>query len=293
MTIFTAKKGAFLPYEPACVIRVEGPDAATFLQGQFTNDLQKIVPGGSVYGLWLDRKGRVVGDSHVLADAAPGVFWIASIGSAATAIAGHLGAHLVADDVALEDVTAAWRGVALIGAPWEGRLPAGPGLLFPGRRSRSPNWEWLYPSADAPAVEAALAGAERAGPLDAERLRIAERIPSVPGDIGASDLPNEGGLDGEAISYSKGCYLGQEVMARVRALGRVRRALAWVRGSGPLPTLPAGLWRSGRREGELRSAVPEEAGGGYTGLALVQVGSAQPGTGFSLSESGEESVRVG
>ena len=100
-------------------------------------------------------------------------------------------------------------------------------------------------------------------------------IPSVPGDIGPADLPNEGGLEADAISYSKGCYLGQEVMARIKSLGRVRRTLVRVTGTVAPPAVPAGLWQGERREGELRSAAPTP--GGFDGLALVSVTSAAAG----------------
>jgi hypothetical protein len=112
----------------------------------------------------------------------------------------------------------------------------------------------------------------------------------VPADIGPADLPNEGGLDAQAISYSKGCYLGQEVMARVRATGRVRRTLVRVRGSGLLPALPAGLWRGDRREGELRSAAA--LGDGFVGLALLSVGAACAGGALAVAPGGPPAVEL-
>jgi folate-binding protein YgfZ len=123
-----------------------------------------------------------------------------------------------------------------------------------------------------------------------ERLRILAAIPSVPGDIGPSDLPNEGGLDVDAISYSKGCYLGQEVMARIKSLGRVRRTLVRVAGTGAPPPLPAPLWQSGRKEGELRSAAV--TGDGYVGLALISVTSAAGLGKFALGAETEPAIAV-
>jgi folate-binding protein YgfZ len=273
---------------------VSGPDAAAFLQGQFTNDLDGIEPGRAVYGLWLDRKGRVIADSHVVRSPDGEGFWIASISSSAPVVARRLGDFIVADDVAVEDVTAGWRGHALMGAGTGAWLAAGPraGLSFPGRRGAGENWEWIYPAADAGSAQAALSGARVAGPDEVERLRIAAGIPSVPADIGPADLPNEGGLDTQAISYSKGCYLGQEVMARLRSMGRVRRTLVRVRGSGAPPGVPAALWRGDRREGDLRSAVADAGGGGYAGLALVSVAAGQGGGPLSLGAGVPPSVEI-
>jgi folate-binding protein YgfZ len=285
---------AVFPYRPACLLRASGPDAAAFLQGQFTNDLGRIAPGQAIYGLWLDRRGRVLADSHVARAPGGADFWIASVSSPAAVIGRHLEDHIVADDVAIEDMTSGWSGLSLIGAGAGEWLSAEPraGLFFPGRRSSGENWEWLYPDGDGGAAVAAVAVARKASADEVARMRIAAGIPSIPADIGPSDLPNEGGLESAAISYSKGCYLGQEVMARLKSRGRVRRALVRAAGNGAPPAVPAALWRGDRKEGELRSAVPDAAGRGYLGLALVSVGSAPAGGPLALSQGGLPSVEI-
>jgi folate-binding protein YgfZ len=279
-------------YLPGCVLQVSGPDAATFLQGQFTNDLSKLPPGGSAYGLWLDRRGRVIADAQVILSPKGDSFSIASPGSPAAVVARHLGDHLIADEVDIADKTAEFRGVALVGersGAWLAAQPA-TGLRFPGRRAAVESWEWIYPAADAAEVDAALAGLAAADAPEMERLRIEAGIPAVPADIGPADLPNEGGLDEVAISYSKGCYIGQEVMARVKNLGRVRRRLVRVAGPGAAPTVPAALWLADRRAGELRSAVPTAAG--FAGLALVPVDAAEAGQALALAAGGPAGLTV-
>ena len=245
-----------------------------------------------MYGLWLDRKGKVIADSTVIKDVGSPDFWVASIASPARLIDEHLGGHIIADDVALADETGAWRAVSLIGegaGAWlraEGR----PGFFFRGRRASAENWEWFFPAADSASVTERISGARRLESSEVERLRIASGIPSVPADIGPADLPNEGGLDREAISYSKGCYLGQEVMARIKSLGRVRRALVRVRGIGEPPSLPAILWRAEAKAGELRSAVAD--GDGFMGLALVSVAAAAAGDPLALSPGAAAAVSI-
>jgi tRNA-modifying protein YgfZ len=287
------KEALVFPYVPAGMLRVHGPDAATFLQGQFTNDLEKIAPGQAVYGLWLDRRGRVIADSTVIGSADAAEFRVVSLGSPASVVARRLGDFIVADDVQIDDETGGWRGVALIGpgtGDWLASEPR-PGFAFPGRRAAQESWEWLCPAGDAGALGQAIAGGRVAEAAEIERLRVVAGIPAVPADIGPADLPNEGGLDAVAISYSKGCYLGQEVMARVKATGRVRRALLRVRGAGTPPALPAALWRGGAREGELRSAAPDPGGGGYAGLALLPAAGARGG-GLSFAAEGPPTVEV-
>jgi folate-binding Fe-S cluster repair protein YgfZ len=83
-------------------------------------------------------------------------------------------------------------------------------------------------------------------------------------------LPNEGGLEHDATSYTKGCYLGQEVMARLKSMGQVRRRLMRVEGPGAVPAeLPVPFFVGGKKVGELRSAV--RVGDGFVGLAMISL----------------------
>lgn len=261
-------------YRPACWMRVAGSDAATFLQGQFTNDLRGLESRPAVYGLWLNVKGKVLADSFVLRGRDPGTFWIGSYHSPAALIRERLESFVIADDVTLEDETANWAAVSVMGAEAAARLagvPEAEGFVFPGRRVATDGLEWVYPIAAESAVTARLAGLPELTPGDLAQLRIAAGIPVVPMDIGPGDLPNEGGLDADAISYTKGCYLGQEVMARLKSMGRVRRRLLRVRsGADAVPTVPAAVFVAGRNVGEVRSAVADPAGG-WSGLALLSL----------------------
>ena len=259
-------------YQPATWLRVAGSDAATFLQGQFTNELRGLGNpgvGGAVYGLWLNQKGRVLADSFVLRGAAVDEFWVGSYFSPAALIRERLEAYIIADDVIVTDETAGWQGASAL---TDGAVAAPAGAMaFRGRRTRAGGAEWMFPRAAAPQVRAALiaAGAREISAEEIERRRIAEGIPAVPADLGPGDLPNEGGLEADAISYTKGCYLGQEVMARLKAMGQVRRRLVPVRGSGAVPARPAVLFQGEKKIGELRSAVAEVDGVGWAGLAML------------------------
>lgn len=262
---------AFFSWQPAAWLRVAGGDALTFLQGQFTNDLRDLGPDG-VYGLWLNPKGKVVADSFVLPAPPEGgapACWVGSYASPAAGVRERLESCLIADEVVIEDATAAWAGVTLFGHVDRAALRAAvPGsLVFAGRRDTAEHHEWVFPVAAADAVAAHLAGCPALDAAAVALRRVRAGIAAVPADIGPGDLPNEGGLDEVAISYTKGCYLGQEVMARLRTMGQVRRRLRPVTGQGGVPALPAPLYAGERVVGELRSAVA--ADGGYAGLALL------------------------
>ena len=226
------------PFQPAACLCVSGEDALTFLQGQFTQELRPAVAPPVAYGLWLNQKGKVLADSFVLREA-PDRLWVISFSVNAAVIHERLDAYIIADDVVIADETAAWRGLALGGAEVEawlareaGAVPAagefiraGGGFVFRGRRDGQMSFEWLRPVGSPFS-----AGLVELTAADVDRLRIAAAIPRVPQDIGSGELPNEGDLDAVAVSFNKGCYLGQEVMARLKAMGTLLRRLifSWI-----------------------------------------------------------------
>ncbi|MFA6961400.1 MAG: folate-binding protein [Opitutaceae bacterium] len=265
-------------YRLTACLHVTGEDALSFLQGQFTQELRSSALAPVAYGLWLNQKGKVLADSFVLREATDNV-WIISFSSSAAVIRERLEGYIIADDVSIADVTADWQGMAVGGAEADtwlakeaGSVPgvgefvrvAGGGVVFRGRRDGGVSFEWLQPVGTPVADGRTVISTE-----ELDRLRIVAGIPLVPQDIGIGDLPNEGGLDAVGISCTKGCYLGQEVMARLKAMGTVRRRLVRVRAGGRAPVaVPTALLQGEKRVGELRSVVADGAGG-FIGLAMV------------------------
>jgi len=300
---FSENRGAIL-YSPATVLKVSGEDAQSFLQGQFTQNV-KLPVGGLAYGLLLNQKGKVLADGFVLCDGAD--FWIASVSTSASVVRERLEAYVIADDVTLEDVTRDWTGVAFFGTAPEAlreRLPLSlpaigafsklwDGFFFRGRREDQESWEWILPVEKRAELDDALSELPRLDSTQVERLRIEAGIPAIPRDLGEKDLPNEGGLEEVAISYSKGCYLGQEVMARLKAMGQVRRRLVRVHGNGSSPAiLPLELFVGEKKVGELRSAVGNRTGDGFVGLAMLSLLNLDPSAVLRLAEEEIPRVRI-
>jgi folate-binding protein YgfZ len=295
MPINFSTSSGFFPWRPACWLRVTGEDAGAFLQGQFTNDLRALASTRGVYGLWLTVKGKVLADSFVLAGGSPGEYWVGSYFSPAAVVRHRLEGHVIADDVIITDETESWAGLCVLGEGANALLAEAPraALVFSGRRHRGPAAEWMYPvAAGEPAWAAALwASGRRIESEERDRQRIAAGIPAVPADIGPNDLPNEGGLETDAISYTKGCYLGQEVMARLKSMGQIRRRLVRVRGTGAEPpACPAPVFTEARQVGELRSAVRDGAEG-WIGLALVSRLQVAPGAALALAAGGPPALQ--
>jgi tRNA-modifying protein YgfZ len=286
------------PYRHAALIRVTGEDAAGFLQGQFTNELRQET-GSATYGLWLNQKGRVLADSHALR-LAQNEFLVTSACSTAAVIRQRLEDYIIADDVVLHDETDTAHGFTLWGegseafvgelmgaAPAIGKFVGCDGVLaFRGRWLPGESWVFLGSEARLAELKARLAG--RVGvEVDRDEMnlsRILAGIPGIPQDIGPGDLPNEGGLDESAISYTKGCYLGQEVMARLKNLGQVRRRLHVVCGPGAAPAVLASLYQGEKKVGEIRSAAAR--GGEFAALAMLSLVNFDPKAGLSLTANG-------
>jgi folate-binding protein YgfZ len=160
-------------------------------------------------------------------------------------------ANVIADDVIATDESTQWQKWVAWGAE-----PALAGAkVFATRRFALDAWDVLTP-----------AGSVMPGELgslaELDSARIAAGVPSVPADCGANEFPQECGLDAW-VSYTKGCYLGQEVMARIQSRGSLRRILRRV--SGPVSVGQELKTPEGKVVGTVRSAAGDD------GLALVSV----------------------
>jgi folate-binding protein YgfZ len=294
---------------PNAWLRVSGPDAAAFLQGQCTQDLRLLQPGRGAEALWLNPKGRILGESLVLKES-DALWWLWSAHSAGESLRARLEDFIIADDVTVTAEEAGWEQITLAGpsaerwleevlqgtpVPEPGRwVVLGGGRVFAGRRGQSQIWDWLRPlaaKADSTSVSVLPAPA-KLGELSAialHRARLAAGVPAIPGEFGPQDLPQEAGLEDVAISFNKGCYLGQEVMARLHAMGQVRRRLVRVGGVGPAPAANVELRQNDKRIGELR-AVVDDGRGGWLGLALLNLLGLAPNA--SLISADQHAVHI-
>ena len=271
-------------YEPAAHLLVTDEDAADFLQSQFSNELRPFDVGRCTYGVWLDVKGKVIADSVIFCEGAER-FRILSEYSASAVIAQKLKQHIIADDVEIE-AQSTGAALALIGegavavlqqlgfsVPEAGSFVNKLGVMLSrGRRSTALSFElWSDSAATLAELKARLVeiGMEWISAERMQLIRIAAGIPSVPCEIGPNDLPGEGALVGDAVSLTKGCYLGQEVVSRMHHVGRPQRGLFRISGSERAPNCPIALYnRESKKIGELRSAFSTE--NGWQGVALLK-----------------------
>jgi len=296
--------GKLLRYESprVCVLSVTGEDAFTYLQSQFSNDLQRDVEQPVTYGLFLNRKGKVQADSFILRRDEE-AFLLVSYFADPAQLRAIVEANLIADEVEIEDVSDRRQLVTLWGDETllDAYLPS-PGsfrelngaLTFRGRRMAGPHVEALvpanqfWPDDDAP-MDSGADSIEMLNALNARRIR--DGLPAVPFDIGPDDLPQEGGdLACAAVSYTKGCYLGQEVMARLHAMGKAQRALFRIRVEGPANCHDP-VFAGEKKVGEIRSITPLDESN-CLALALLKRRHAGGGNDLFAGEAGGVAVTV-
>ena len=229
------------------VVRVTGEDAEAFLQGQCTADLRGVALTDA---LWLNRKGRVLAHTVVVREA-DGSFLLLCPHLRPAELIAVVTANVIADDVVATDETARWDRWLI----WGGAPSLAGAQVFATRRYGVDAWDVLVP------VGGTLPGAPGVF-AELEAHRLAAGVPAVSADCGPGEFPQECGLDAW-VSYTKGCFLGQEVMARIQSMGSLRRILRRV--EGPIAVGQELRTPEGKVAGVVRSAA------GTVGLALVAV----------------------
>jgi hypothetical protein len=238
------------PVEAPAILRVTGRDAKDYLHRMTTQDVNGLAPGASTYAAVLSAKGRLLADAHLLVEA-DGVLLVMDARAAADARA-HLERFVIMDDVTFEDLSASLRLLPVFGPDIEAPLaPRADGLRrFPDGRRGAPCVDVIAPPERADALRAALVGAGAAdlAAEDLEALRILGGLARYGADVDASRLPMEAGLTRDAISFTKGCYTGQEVVLRATARGHLQRGLVQLElpaGAGPGTPLSVGAQEVG------------------------------------------------
>lgn len=270
-----------LPGQGRTLLRLQGQDVERFLQGILTCDIGDLEPDGAVPGAILTVKGKLVSEVIVLPrDSSEQGIDLLVPTDVVDGIQANLDRHIIMDDVTVErDETArtalVWPAEA---APKPGSelrafaaVHPGPGTLIVGTES---------------ALEAALGGLTRADEAAFTRHRIEAGAPAWGHEVVADRFPPEVGYAG-AVSYTKGCYMGQEPLARIHARGQVNWVLVRVKSDAAVPPATA-LSAEGRDDaGRVTSAASD--GSGMVGLAVVHRSAAAPGTGL---KSGAGDVEV-
>jgi len=290
-------------------IRMSGEDRVRLLHAMTTNHIENLKPGEGCYAFFLNAQGRILGDvcvfameDHLLLDTEP---------ETREKLMAHLEKYIIADDVTLEDTTA---GVATIGVegPRASELLTALGAPLPEAAYSHRAWrDRIVARVDATgaggfrlfapvaAKESLVCGLEAAGAMQAGEeaarvVRLENGRPRYGEDITERHLPQET-QQMHAVHFNKGCYLGQEIVERVRSRGHVNWLLVHLVLDLPeAPAAGAKLFYEGREAGEITTAAFSPALGRVVALAYVRAeyaakpvtGYAIPGIGFGPGKSG-------
>ena len=272
-----------------------GAQAKTFLQGQVTNDVETLVPGSGRYAALLSQKGKMLGDLRIL-DTGDEI-WLDTERSALQGIFNVLHRARVGFDAELHKRTLQRGLLSLIGP--DARRVAGAQGLPHDEHANAPveldgiaaravvtdlGIDLIHDAGETPALAATLTarGAQPVPEAAAEVLRVEHGRPRYGIDLDETTIPQEAGLNERAVSFSKGCYVGQETVARLFYKGKPNRHLRGLRLSAPVPS-GTELMLGEKAVGRLGS-VADSPLHGPIALALVRR-EAEPGATLSAGEA--------
>jgi folate-binding protein YgfZ len=286
-------------------LALTGPDAKAFLGGQVTNDVEALAAGGGCYAAVLSPKGKMLGDLRVIDTGAE--LWLDTERGALQAVFNVLHRALIGFDAELHKRTLQQGLLSLIGPDARAVGGAEAAGLGTGEHANAAatidgipvlllatdvGVDVVGAAEQTPAVAAALEarGAQPIAEPAAERLRVERGRPRYGLDLDDTTIPQEAGLNERAVSFTKGCYPGQETVARLYYKGKPNRHLRGLRLSVPVPSGTELALEDGKTVGTVGSVVDSPVHGPIA-LALVRR-EAQPGSSLIAGPARAEVVEL-
>jgi folate-binding protein YgfZ len=283
-------------------ISVTGEDRVRWLNGMVSNNVRDLAAGHGIYAFMLNAQGHIQADLYVFQR---GTSLLVDLERGLREKVLQLFDHyIIADDVEISDNSDQFTGFGLTGPearavleragiavpdlaylqflemPWRQQTVT---LLRAGEEARE-SWQvWIAPAQSSELWEALVsAGARPTGAAALNLFRISRGISQFGRDIRERDLPQETGL-ARALNFTKGCYLGQEIVERIRSRGAVHREFTAFTVEGPLPEPEAKIVTDDKEVGEITSSAILPFPGGDRAVAL----------GYLRREAAGKDVRVG
>jgi tRNA-modifying protein YgfZ len=270
-------------------LRVTGADRIRFLNGQTTNDVQKASPDATQESSVLNSKGHL--DAHIFLFATPNEIWIDADAEVREQLQGRLERYIIADDVLVEDASESLALFHVLAELKPERVEAR--FCVRSRRLGCDGWDlWVESVAAKEATDTLAATYRPADENEWERLRIENGIPRWGRELTPDIIPPEANLAERAIDYEKGCYIGQEVISRMKMSGQVRQRLCGLVSEKGLDS-GMELRVKERVVGRVTSAVFSSRTNSNIGLAMIKRGYNDIGTSLLASnEKVQTNVRI-
>lgn len=268
-------------------VSLTGSDRVRWLNGMVTNNVRDLELGGGVYAFLLNPQGHILGDLYAY-NRGESLF-VDTDQSQVEKFLAVFDKYIIMDDVEVENISGQVAAIGIAGPKSRETLQAAgfeapelKPLQFVGIswqqilvtlvRGDNPSVEsfelWVAPGETESVHEALVkAGAKPVGTAALEQLRIAAGIPRYGVDIRERDLPQETEQE-RALNFSKGCYVGQEIVERIRSRGQVRRKFTGFEINGPLPATGSKVLVEGKDVGEITSSASLFVADGERRLAL-------------------------
>jgi folate-binding protein YgfZ len=295
-------RAAYIDLSGRGQIRVTGEDRARLLHAMSTNDVNRLEEQHGLYAFFLTAQGRIIADANIynLGDS----LWLDTEPELREKLLAHLDKYIIADDVTLEDETGNWAVLGVEGPealnlavkvggdmpqadfevkPWRDGFTARVAASVPG------GVRIFVPVAGKPKLTERLQelGIPQATPEDVKIVRLENGHARYGEDISERYLLQETQML-SAASFNKGCYLGQEIVERIRSRGQVHRLLTPVRIRTTEPPASGTKLRSGDKDaGEITSAAFSPALNETVALAYLRTENSAKGAEFTLSDGAE------
>ena len=291
-----AQEGLLFDLSSRAKLRVAGADRLRFLNGQITNDVRKATDAAAIEACVLSAKGKM--NAHVFISSGPDCFIVDADPELRETLPARLDRYVIADDVQIENVTDGLSIFHLLGSTLP-TLEDGARIVSV-RRFVESGWDVWIDAAHHDSILQLLSATFRlVDPAWSEVFRIEQGIPRWGRELTEEIIPIEAGLEARTVDYEKGCYIGQEVISRIKMSGQINKRLCGLVSLNDTP-LSAGMklaatsendkevgWitsaaRSGRREIAL----------GYVKRGFNNIGTKLNAIGPETRESGRASVEI-
>jgi folate-binding protein YgfZ len=229
------RDGAFFDLSARTKLRVTGSDRLRFLNGQVTNDVGKATPSSAIAACVLSAKGRM--NAHVFVSAEPDGFLLDADPELRETLQPRLERYVIADDVQIEDLSDRLSIFHILGSTASG-LPPGQRIVS-ANRFRKPGWDlWIESPQHDKMFEQLSAAIPFCDDASADVFRIEQGIPRCGRELTEEIIPVEAGLEESCVDYEKGCYIGQEVISRMKMSGQRSKTLCGLVAINDSPLVP-------------------------------------------------------
>ena len=274
------KRPLFFDYSSLAKLRVSGADAFRFLNGQITNDLRKATETSTIEASILNPKGKL--SAHILISVeSDGAFLVTADGDLREELPARLERYIIADDVRVEDVSDRFSILHFVAeaAP----APTAAVKTMASNRLGSSGWDtWWNRAPEEELRRPFLQQFTFCDAVCAEVLRIERGIPRWGRELTNEIIPVEANLEARSIDYEKGCYIGQEVISRIKMSGQLNKRLCGLVSLDNAPVDPetrlTSETDSGKDTGWITSAAKSARLGSHIALGYVKRGFNETGT---------------